>query len=152
MATMLLCDQISRQIFRGTTEAFAYDAPALESARTLAQAVLSKDDCPVDLAGEFYAPYLSFMVVACMHSESIDDHDLALKLLTYAAANTPTDLSGWWKYQTQFELEHKAVVDRFGRYPHRNAVKGRSSTPEELEWLADTENLPGWAKSQIKKN
>jgi uncharacterized protein (DUF924 family) len=151
MAQLLLCDQISRQLFRGTQEAFAYDAPALENARTLAQTVLSKDSCAVDLAGEFYAPHISFMVVACMHSESIEDHDLAVKLLEYAAANTPAELSGWWEYQKQFEIDHKNVVDRFGRYPHRNAVKGRTSTPEELEWLADTENLPGWAKSQIPK-
>jgi uncharacterized protein (DUF924 family) len=156
MAQLLLRDQISRQLFRGTPEAFAYDAPALENARTLAQAVLSKDKdndaCPpvdTDLAGEFYAPHLSFMVVACMHSEMADDHALAMKLIEYAKANTPAHLSGWWKFQTQHELEHKTVVDRFGRYPHRNAAKGRTSTPEELEWLADKENLPGWAKSQM---
>lgn len=148
---MILCDQISRQLYRGTHDAFAFDAPALENARTLAQALLSKDDCPVDLVGEFYAPHISFMVVAFMHSETSDDHDSAVKLLEYAAANTPTELSGWWEYQTQFEIDHKNVVDRFGRYPHRNALKGRTSTPEELEWLADTENLPGWAKSQIPK-
>jgi uncharacterized protein (DUF924 family) len=152
MAQLLLCDQISRQLFRGTQEAFAYDVPALENARILAQTVLSKDSCAVDLTGEFYAPYLSFMVVACMHSESTEDHALAMKLLEYAPANTPADLSGWWEYQMQYEIDHKNVVDRFGRYPHRNAVKGRTSTPEELEWLADTENLPGWAKSQIPKN
>jgi uncharacterized protein (DUF924 family) len=153
VAKMLLRDQISRQLFRGTPEAFAYDAPALESVRTLAQVVLSKDDdaCAVDtdLAGEFYAPHITFMVVACMHSEITDDHDLAMKLLEYAKANTPAHLSGWWEYQTKYELDHKTVVDRFGRYPHRNAAKGRSSTPEELEWLADKENLPDWAKSQM---
>jgi uncharacterized protein (DUF924 family) len=152
-AQMLLCDQISRNLFRGTKEAFAYDKPALENARALAQRVLAKDaSCPaVDLTGEIYPPHLSFIVVAFMHSESVADHERGMKLLDYANANanTPEHLTGWWKGTRQFELDHKNVVDQFGRYPHRNAAKGRTSTPEELEWLADTDNLPIWAKSQM---
>jgi uncharacterized protein (DUF924 family) len=44
---------------------------------------------------------------------------------------------------------HYEVLKRFGRYPHRNQLKGREDTPEELEWLGDIENLPAWAKSQL---
>jgi len=43
------------------------------------------------------------------------------------------------------------VIDRFGRYPHRNALLGRKNTPEEEAWLADVDNLPSWALSQVSK-
>lgn len=53
------------------------------------------------------------------------------------------------KYLASNVEEHAAVVERFGRYPHRNAALGRESTPEEQAWLDDVDNLPGWAKSQL---
>ena len=49
-------------------------------------------------------------------------------------------------------VEHSEVVERFGRYPHRNAQLGRESTAEEKAWLADVDNLPSWAKSQLAKS
>jgi uncharacterized protein (DUF924 family) len=149
MAQTVLLDQLSRNIFRGSKEAFAYDETALKKARIMTEAVLSKGQCTADLKGEFYPPYYSFMLVPFMHSENIQDHELGLKLVEFAKANTPEHLKGWWEYQTEFELDHKRVIDRFGRYPHRNAAKGRTSTPEELQWLAYVDNLPGWARSQM---
>ena len=47
--------------------------------------------------------------------------------------------------------KHTDVVERFGRYPHRNRAMGREDTAEEAEWLADWENLPGWARSQLPR-
>jgi uncharacterized protein (DUF924 family) len=62
-----------------------------------------------------------------MHSEDAADHEEAVRLF----ASHP-DLAN----SLQFENRHKAIIDRFGRYPHRNAILGRTSTPEELEFLS----------------
>jgi uncharacterized protein (DUF924 family) len=61
-----------------------------------------------------------------MHSESRRIHEVADGLFKERAS----------KDSHQFELRHKAIIDRFGRYPHRNAILGRTSTPEELAFLA----------------
>ena len=84
-----------------------------------------------------------------MHSESLSDHELGIEVLEYAKASTPDYMSDQWKNQEEYLANHKAVVDRFGRYPHRNKSLGRESTEEEQAWLDDTENLPGWARSQM---
>lgn len=150
-AQVLLCDQLSRNIFRGSSEAFEYDEMSRTIARILARSFLDKNDaatCTTSrLKGEFYPPYLSFLVVAFMHSESQEDHEMAIQIIEQAKQASPPHLQGTWDYQMTFELSHKSVIDRFGRYPHRNKAKGRESTQEELEWLA-SDDLPGWAKSQ----
>lgn len=91
---------------------------------------------------QVYSAYLMFCILPLMHSENLQSHETALKLIDYAASISPRDWSGMRKY----ELDHKKVVDQFGRYPHRNAKLGRESTEEELAWLASDE-VPGWAKT-----
>jgi uncharacterized protein (DUF924 family) len=159
VARMILCDQIARNAFRATPEAFAYEKPALDVARQLAahhfalSTATTSSSRPASLEGEIHPPYLSFIVTALMHSESVDDHDGALQVLKQAKqeaslSSSRNHLQSWWDYQLSFEMEHKKVIDTFGRYPHRNKLKGRASTSAEEAWLADTENLPSWAKSQ----
>ena len=98
--------------------------------------------------GDFYPPYLCFMVTALMHSESLPDHEqLCIPLIDHAKKVSPDGLDQWWDYQREFEEEHLRVIRRFHRYPHRNKFKGRQSTDQELQWLSDTENLPAWAQS-----
>jgi uncharacterized protein (DUF924 family) len=97
--------------------AFAQDALALALAQ---EAVLAGVDAalqPVQRAF-LYLPY--------MHSESAAIHDVALTLFDAPGLENNLD----------FEHKHKAIIDRFGRYPHRNAVLGRVSTPEEVAFLA----------------
>lgn len=147
VAQMILCDQLARNVFRGTPEAFAYDDQALRASRRLTESVLQPTE--MVLSGEIHPPYLSFMAVSLVHSESKKDHKQAMELLFHAKKTFGEHLQCRWDYQMQFEQEHKDVIDRFGRYPHRNKAKGRSSTIEEEAWLADTENLPAWAKSQL---
>jgi len=148
VAQVVLCDQFSRNAFRGEPEAFAYDGTSQEIARTLKDLVLRKGDGSPQLAGEFYPAYYCPVTLAFMHSERIEDHDAAARLLEHAKATAPAHLRKHWDTQLQYEHDHRKVLDRFGRYPHRNKAKGRESTPEELEWLSDEDNLPGWAKSQ----
>lgn len=116
LAEIIILDQFSRNIFRNTAQAFAYDAQAL----TLAQlAVQHEHDRELSLSERqfLYMPY--------MHSESKLIHQQAVPLFKSLGADKGYD----------FELKHKEIIDRFGRYPHRNEVLGRQSTEEEIEFL-----------------
>lgn len=144
MAQLLLVDQLSRNIFRGSTEAFAYEDVSVSLARQLADINFGKINEP---SGELYPPFMSFIAVGLMHSEDLKDQDTCLELLMDAKQKHP-GMETCWEYQLAFASDHRKVVATFGRYPHRNAAKGRTCTSTENAWLADKENLPGWAKSQ----
>lgn len=149
MAQLILHDQLSRNVFRGKPEAFANDELALEISIKLTDVVLSSNKVhSSSIRGEFYPPYLIFLTVLLMHSEEKDTHVKCLELLEFAKSNSSEQLADFWDYQLEFELSHKNVIDKFGRYPHRNKSKHRESTLEEITWLADTDNLPEWALSQ----
>jgi uncharacterized protein (DUF924 family) len=117
LAEILVLDQFSRNLYRGNKLAFAADTLALALAQ---EAVAAKADVAL------IAEERVFMYMPYMHSESRLIHQVAERLFK---ANGPED-------NYDFELRHKAIVDRFGRYPHRNAVLGRQSTAEELAFLA----------------
>jgi len=116
LAEVLVLDQFSRNLHRGTPRAFAQDGMAL----VLAQEAVAGG---ADLA--LPALQRSFVYMPYMHSESRAVHEQALVLFTALGDEN----------KLQFELRHKAIVDRFGRYPHRNAVLGRESTAQEIEFL-----------------
>lgn len=154
MAQIILCDQLSRNAFRGQEEAFAFDEKGLDVARELSNGLVAlepkKDQDIVlpNLTGLVYLPYLQFVISPLMHSELLPDHELAMEVAEFSIEAAPEHLREQFEGTKAFELEHKVVVERFGRYPHRNANLGRESTSEELEWLSNTDELPGWAKSQ----
>lgn len=116
LAEVIILDQFSRNICRDTPGAFAQDPLALALAQ---EAVSSGADQALEPAQRkfLYMPY--------MHSESPRVHQQAEAL--FATLDDPRTLD--------FERRHKAIIDRFGRYPHRNAILGRESTPEELAFL-----------------
>lgn len=152
MAQVVLTDQLSRNIFRGTDEAFAYEDVSLDCSRQLAELVFHSTAESKNLKncikGEIYPSYMLVIGLALMHSESIGDHEKCLELIEHAKETSPDCLQHWWNAELEVELDHKKVIDRFGRYPHRNKFKERECTEDERIWLADTENLPAWAKSQ----
>jgi uncharacterized protein (DUF924 family) len=113
LAEIIVLDQFSRNLHRNSPLAFAADPLALGLAQT---AVTLGADRDVDARRRafFHMPY--------MHSESRVVHEEALKLFT--AEGDPA-----------YEIRHKAIIDRFGRFPHRNAALGRVSTAEELAFL-----------------
>ncbi len=116
LAEVIVLDQFSRNIFRGTKQAFAQDAMALALAQ---EAVLRGWHAALQ------PDRRAFLLMPFMHSESRAIHAWAEPLFRdFAPA-----------HNHDFELKHKAIVDRFGRYPHRNAILGRSSTAEEIEFL-----------------
>ena len=118
LAEIIVLDQFSRNLFRDSPKAFAQDGMALvlaqEAVRAGADAALNAQERVF-----LYMPY--------MHSESATAHKTAVELFT--RNGIPENLD--------FELKHKAIIDRFGRYPHRNAVLGRTSTPEEIAFLQE---------------
>ena len=116
LAEIIVLDQFSRNIHRDTPRAFAADGMALVLAQ---EAVRLKCDEQVELERRpfFFMPY--------MHSESRVIHVVAEELFSRPGA----------EFNYEFELKHKAIIDRFGRYPHRNATLGRKSTAAELEFL-----------------
>lgn len=116
LAEIIVLDQFSRNIFRDRPEAFANDPLAL----ALAQTAL---DCGAD--NTLSASEKSFLYMPFMHSESLLIHETAMQL--YAQEGL--------EYNYDFEKKHKIVIERFGRYPHRNAILGRESTKEEIEYL-----------------
>ena len=118
LAEVLVLDQFSRNAYRDTARAFAQDALALALAQEL---VTSAQDRSLPLAQR------SFAYMPYMHSESALVHAQAVAL--FAQPGMEDSL--------RFELRHQAIIDRFGRYPHRNALLGRNSTPEELVFLSE---------------
>lgn len=115
LAEVIVLDQFSRNIHRGMPLAFAQDAAAL---------VLAQEAVRLGVHAALPLPHRSFLLMPFMHSESRGIHVIAERLFReFAPANH------------EFELKHKAIVDRFGRYPHRNAILGRASTAEEIEFL-----------------
>jgi uncharacterized protein (DUF924 family) len=116
LALVLLLDQIPRNVYRETAHAFATDPLARQFAR---EAIASGFDLagPQDLRGFFYLPF--------QHSEDLADQARAVAL--YTAMGDETMLP--------YARRHHDVIARFGRFPHRNAVLGRISTPEEQAWL-----------------
>jgi uncharacterized protein (DUF924 family) len=116
LAEIILLDQFSRNIHRDRPEAFAQDAAAL----VLAQEAIA-NGCAEDLN----LPERSFLYMPFMHSESLKVHDRALQLFSEPGLED----------SLAFEKRHRAIIERFGRYPHRNAILGRTSTAEELAFL-----------------
>jgi uncharacterized protein (DUF924 family) len=118
LAEIVVLDQFSRDIWRDTPRAFAQDAQALVLAQEL---VTGGHDAPLPPVQRAFA-YMPYM-----HSESLAIHALSLPLFSQPGLED----------NLKFELRHRAIIERFGRYPHRNAVLGRASTPEELAFLSE---------------
>lgn len=116
LAEILVLDQFSRNIHRDDPRAFAFDSLALALAQ---EAVASGADRQLEPARR------AFVYMPYMHSESPLIHSLAVSLFSQPGLED----------SFAFELRHKAIIDRFGRYPHRNATLGRASTAEEVAFL-----------------
>lgn len=118
LALLVLLDQFPRNAFRNSARIYATDAKALVVARSAVYAGLDKQIEDPALRAFFYLPF--------MHSESLADQDRSVVLCEHAA---PDNL--------RFAKHHRDIVARFGRFPHRNALLGRPSTPEELQFLQE---------------
>jgi uncharacterized protein (DUF924 family) len=116
LAAVIVLDQFSRNVFRSDPRAYAADPIARRLARS---AVEQGFDTAMSAAERMFL-YLPFE-----HSEDAADQLLSLNLFTSLGNDD-------W---TGYAAGHKSIIDRFGRFPHRNAVLGRNSTPDEVEFL-----------------
>ena len=117
LAHCLLLDQLPRNLFRGSLRAFASDGKALALAKAAVTRGLDMQVAPIRR---------TFLYLPFEHSEVLADQDRSVELFT-ALGDADT---------LKFAQAHYDIVARFGRFPHRNAILGRPSTPEELAFLA----------------
>lgn len=126
LARILLLDQFPRNIYRGTPNAFAYDQRARTRAHTALDQGLDRKIRPVKRL---------FVYMPFEHSEDTNDQAASVRLFTELVQKVPAEHGPLFKNLLGYALRHKEIVDRFGRFPHRNALLGRASTPEEQEFL-----------------
>lgn len=120
LAYLVICDQLARNIHRGSALAFATDARALAAARRAVEEGWDMG-APEPERQFFYMPF--------EHSENPADQSMAVRLLTERMASDPE--------MALHARAHQAIITRFGRFPFRNAALGRTSTPEEAAFLAE---------------
>lgn len=118
LAEVIVLDQFSRNLFRDLPLSFAYDGMAL---------VLAQEAIQLGADQELSSTEKAFLYLPFMHSESLSIHQQAVDLFKQPGLENNYD----------FELKHKRIIDRFGRYPHRNKILGRTSSEEELSFLQE---------------
>lgn len=128
VALVVLLDQFPRNIFRGRPDAFATDPLALETARELVSGPLHAELITVEKV---------FAYMPFEHSEDIDNQNRCVDLFE---ALEPHEKKQEW---VDYAIEHRDIIARFGRFPHRNDILGRATTDEEASWLATTDQRFG---------
>jgi steroid delta-isomerase-like uncharacterized protein len=127
LARVITLDQLPRNLFRGSARAFAYDALALEAAEAAVAAGFDGALHPIE-AGFLYLPF--------EHAERLEAQQRSVALLEALEARGAPALRSVFAEWADYARRHRAVIERFGRFPHRNAVLGRLPTAAERAWLA----------------
>ena len=134
LALIIVCDQFPRNIFRSTPRAFALDQRAQALAR---DAVAQGLDRKLGIAER------SFLYLPFEHAEDRDAQAQSLRCFTQLHADAPPALQAYTADALHWSQDHHDIVMRFGRFPHRNLVLDRVSTPAEIEFLAAGHNNYG---------
>ena len=127
LSLIILLDQFPRNMFRGTARAFASDVQALGLTLSGMQ---SAADAALDVAERI------FFYMPLQHAESREVQDESVAAYRRLLSETPEEVHGVFGGALRSAQNHRAIIERFGRFPYRNRVLGRASTAEELEWLA----------------
>jgi uncharacterized protein (DUF924 family) len=122
LALIIVLDQFPLNMFRGHSLSFSTAAAARDVAQWAVEQGFDRDMSDKEKL---------FLYMPFMHSENLDDQDRSVRLFA--------DMEG----QQRWAEHHRNIIRRFGRFPHRNAILGRESTPEELAWLASPEAFNG---------
>src|SRR5258708_10042845 len=120
LARIVVMDQFPRQMFRGKLRAFSTDTLALETARMALERGYDAGRLPVERL---------FLYLPFEHSEALADQKRVCQLMAPLAEFPETDDA------LRYAIAHRDVIRRFGRFPHRNSILGRASSPEEIEFL-----------------
>jgi uncharacterized protein (DUF924 family) len=127
LSLIILMDQFPRNIYRGTTRAFAYDAQALALAMT---GIESGADAALDPFERF------FFYMPLQHAESLEAQEQSVSAFRTLANESPEEHRAWFDEGTRYAVIHRDLIQKFGRFPHRNRALGRVTTPEERVFLA----------------
>lgn len=133
LALILLLDQFTRNIFRGTPRAYAGDPAAL----ALAREALAEEGSASSLEERL------FMLMPLVHAEDLALQSQAVELARQLLERAPAALSEPWQRGYARTQHYRSVIERFGRFPQRNAILGRPSSAQELAFLAEEAQRPG---------
>ena len=128
LALILLTDQFPRNIFRGSPQAFQFDSLALNWCLSGLKSELDRSLRPIERVF-FYLPL--------EHSESREHQERSVQLFTRLFQEVPAEQLDVFRKYLIFALRHRRIIDRFGRFPHRNGILERVSTPEEIAFLQE---------------
>ena len=126
LALVILLDQLSRNMYRGTARAFAQDARACA---TTLEAIATGDEQSLSTVER------SFLYMPLMHAEDVDLQHKCVAAFERLGRGAPEDLKQFVANGLDYAKRHAEIVERFGRFPHRNSILGRTSRPEEIEFL-----------------
>ena len=127
LALIILTDQLPRNIYRDSPQAFAFDTRALEWSLDGIESSVDRLLRPIERVF-FYLPL--------EHSERLEDQERSVSMFRELLPSVDTDQQEIFESYLNFAILHRDVVARFGRFPHRNCILGRTSTPEELYFLS----------------
>lgn len=128
LALVILLDQFTRNLYRGTTQAFANDARALE----LARAGIDRGfDRSMHLVGR------AFLYMPFQHSEDPDDQKRSVHLFKALIEDSSAPFKPFAENSWKYAVLHREIIERFGRFPHRNQLLGRDSTEQEKQYLQE---------------
>lgn len=128
LALILLTDQFPRNMYRNAPESFAYDAFARRWCREGLEEGVDRALRPIERVF-FYLPL--------EHAESLEDQERAVALFRELVRDAGAERAGAFEGFLDYAIQHRDVIARFGRFPHRNAILGRVSTPEEAAFLKE---------------
>lgn len=128
LALILLLDQFTRNVFRGTPRAFSGDAKALR---------LCTEGLDAGSDRLLHPVHRSFFYLPLEHSEDLSTQRRSIQCFEKLAREAPAPLRPGMEDARDYAVRHFAIVERFGRFPHRNAILGRVSTEAELAFLAE---------------
>jgi uncharacterized protein (DUF924 family) len=127
LALIVLLDQFSRHFYRGSAQAYARDHQALSLSLS---GMLHGADAALDPIERI------FFYMPLQHAESLDVQEESVAAFRRLLEEAPSELHNTFKEALSAAIEHRNTIARFGRFPHRNAVLARASTPDESDWLA----------------
>mgnify|MGYP001092710244 CR=1 FL=1 len=129
LALIILTDQFPRNIYRHTARAFFYDSKALAWCLDGLDGRIDRELRPIEQVF-FYLPL--------EHAESREHQAKSVECFSELAASVPMEQRSTFEEYLDFAMRHRDIIDRFGRFPHRNNILRRESTPEELAFLTQS--------------
>jgi uncharacterized protein (DUF924 family) len=128
LALVILLDQLPRNLFRGTARSFATDSKAQALAKDAVERAIDRELAPVERL---------FMYMPLTHAEDREAQREGVALFDRLSNESPKELASTTESFAKYARIHAAIVERFGRFPHRNALLGRATTGEEKAYLAE---------------